>query len=100
MVPLTKAVAAAYEYTIFDTVATMLLMRRDSRMMIQMLLEHGADPRQRDNSDMNAQEMADLPPMNIHDPLYGVQPDWLIQQLLKSTPHPDLYRFLTITDAV
>jgi hypothetical protein len=88
--PLTKAVETAFEYTAFDTISTIITMRRDSRKMVQLLLEHGADPNQKDGSGLSARNMADDP----------TQPDWLIQQLLRPDQHPYLQRFLAITDVV
>lgn len=88
MTPLIKAVATAYETTPYDTIGTMLLMRRDSRKIVQLLLDHGAD------KSSEARDLAKNPPDSSH------QPDWLIEELLAPSPHPKLHQFLSLTDAV
>lgn len=87
--PLTKAVETAFEHTVYDTIATIITMRRDSRKIVQLLLEYGADPNQKDGSGLSAHDMAEA----------ATEPDWLIQQLLRSDQHPYLQQFLTFMDA-
>jgi ankyrin repeat protein len=94
--PLMKAVATAYEYTPYDTIATMLLMRRDARKVVQLLLHHGADPDWKDDRGMSARDWSEYP----LNPKFHSRPDWLIQQLLKHDPHPDFNHLLELTDAV
>jgi ankyrin repeat protein len=88
MTPLIKAVATAYETTRYDTIGTMLLMRRDSRKIVQLLLDHGAD------KSSEARDLAKNPPDGSH------QPDWLIEELLAPFPHPKLHQFISLTDTV
>ena len=93
MTLLEKAVATAYEYTAFDGVTTVLLMRRDSRKMIQLLLEYGASP------GADAVALARNEATRVI-PFCASQLDWLMEQLLTPQPHPDFRRLLSMTDAV
>ena len=103
MTPLMKAVATAYEYTPlppFNTITTLLVVRRDSRKIIQLLLEHGANPNEKDYKGINARQMAEYPPSGVKDHFDGCQPDWFIQELLKPTPNVNLGHLLPMTNAV
>jgi hypothetical protein len=97
MTPLTKAVTTAYEYGLYGPcdIKALLLMRRDSRKIIRLLLEYGADPSQRDEKGVNAQQMADQLCLNDRH-----EPDWLIRELLSPAPHAKLPDLLSMTDAV
>jgi hypothetical protein len=88
MTPLMKAVDTAYETTRYDTIGTTLLMRRDARRIVQMLLDHGAD------KSPEARDLAKDTRGSKH------QPDWLIIELLAPSPHPKLRQFISLTDAV
>jgi hypothetical protein len=94
--PLMKAIATAYEYTPFDTIATMLLMRRDARKVVQLLLDHGADPDQKDDRGRSARDRLEYSRV----PTFDGRLDWLVIQLLTSDPHPDLRHLLELTDAI
>lgn len=97
--PLIKAVATAYEYTKFDTIATRLLMRRESRKMIQLLLEYGADLGQLDGSRSRAGYTVGYIESKDSNILHTNRPDWLIQELVKPVPHDDFRRLLSMTEA-
>ncbi|CAI9632192.1 unnamed protein product [Alternaria burnsii] len=88
MTPLMKAVDTPYETTRYDTIGTTLLMRRDARRIVQMLLDHGAD------KSPEARDLAKDTRGSKH------QPDWLIKELLAPSPHPKLRQFISLTDAV
>ncbi|CAN9128966.1 unnamed protein product [Alternaria alternata] len=60
------------------------LARRDTRQIIQMLLDHGAE------KSPEARRLA----RNSHGT------DWLIEQLLAPSPHPKTCHFISMTDAV
>jgi ankyrin repeat protein len=88
MSPLMRAVVTAYEVTSYDTIPTILLMRRDARRIVQLLLDHGAE------KSPEARSFAGV--LRGH----GHQPDWLIEQLLDPFPHADLGQCIAMTDAV
>jgi ankyrin repeat protein len=88
MTPLMKAVVTAYEVTSYDTITTILLMRRNARKIVQLLLDHGAE------KSPEARSFAGV--LRGH----GHQPDWLIEQLLDPFPHADLGQCIAMTDAV
>jgi hypothetical protein len=95
--PLMKAVTTAYVYGLYGScdIQALLLMRRDSRKIIRLLLEYGADPSHRDGKGVNAQQMADHLCLNDRH-----EPDWLIRELLSPAPHAKLPDLLSMTDTV
>jgi hypothetical protein len=88
MTPLMRAVETAYENTRYDTIGTTLLMRRDARRIVQMLLDQGAE------KSPEARDLAKDTRGSKH------QPDWLIKELLAPSSHPKLRQFISLTDAV
>ena len=101
MTPLMKAVATAYEFTEFDSIRTILPMRHNARKIIQLLIEHGADPTQVDAEGRDAQHVAKNPRVFLSSKVRSfISVDWLIEQSLESPPDPDLALLLALTDAV
>ncbi|CAN9449980.1 unnamed protein product [Alternaria alternata] len=86
--PLMKAVAAAYQVTSYDLIWETPWRRRDSRQIVQLLLDHGA------NKSTEALYLA----RNSH--VKGHRSDWLMEQLLDPSPHANLSQFISMTDAV
>jgi ankyrin repeat protein len=101
MTPLMKAVATAYEFTEFDSIRTILPMRHNARKIIQLLIEHGADPKQVDVDGRDAEHVAKNPQVFLSSKNRGPLPvDWLIEQSLETPPDPDVHRLFVLTDAV
>jgi hypothetical protein len=86
--PLTKAVVTAYELEISYPIGGVLLERHNTRRIVQLLLDHGAEktPAARDLTK------------NLSNRRH--QPDWFIEQLLAPSPHPKLCQFISMTDFV
>lgn len=106
---LLKAIEAAYEFTTYDSISTCLVMLRDARKVVQLLIEHGADPSKEDVLNREPRLLISdpdgrpdiIPKKRIHQLfLDRTQLDWMISQLLEAVPSPDLYNFLSLTDAV
>lgn len=118
--PLSMAVADAYNFDHLETAAAFLAARRDSRKIIQLLLDYGADPLQLNERGMSAQEIAKQVTHSIWWPATistsekrrlfrpgytivdhtNIRADWLIFQLLQSEPDENLPRLISMTDAV
>lgn len=80
---LVKAILATYPSYSHTSISEALAMRRDGRKIIQLLIEHGADPTK-------------LSPMMTEE----VIRDWMVLQILKHVTNFNLRTFLMLTDAV
>lgn len=101
MTPLMFAIATAYGLTAFDSIQTILPMRRDVRKVIQVLLAHGADPRGVDAEGRDAMHVARNPQYFLMSKDRGNLPvDWTLEQLVEQSPDADVHHLMTLADIV